>query len=90
VPILVDGTGIHPRKPLEGFTLANVTGTCAKGIYLANVNGAEIRNIKVTGYSDSLININNVTGSGLTGAASIDPPKVPDPVTTPSQPYQLH
>jgi polygalacturonase len=90
VPILVDGTGIHPHKPLEGFTLANVTGTCGKGIYLANVKGAEIRNVKVTGYADALINIYNVTGSGLTGAASIDPPKVPDPVAAPSQPYQLH
>jgi len=28
VPVLVDGTGIHPKKPLEGFSLTNVTGTC--------------------------------------------------------------
>ncbi len=28
VPVLVDGTGIHPKKPLEGFSLSNVTGTC--------------------------------------------------------------
>lgn len=27
-PVLVDGTGIHPNKPLEGFSLTNVTGTC--------------------------------------------------------------
>jgi hypothetical protein len=27
-PVLVDGTGIHPKKPLEGFSLTNVTGTC--------------------------------------------------------------
>jgi hypothetical protein len=89
-PILVDGTAIHPNKPLEGFTLANVTGTCAKGIYLANIKSAEIKNVKVTGFAGSLINTNNVTGSGLNGAASIDPPKLPDPVPAPSQPYQLH
>ena len=28
VPVLVDGRGIHPNKPLDGFTLTNVTGTC--------------------------------------------------------------
>ena len=30
-PVLVDGTRIHPSKPLDGFSLINVTGTCAKG-----------------------------------------------------------
>ena len=30
VPILVDGSSIHPKKPLEGFSLTNVTGTCGK------------------------------------------------------------
>ena len=28
VPILVDGSSIDPKKPLEGFSLTNVTGTC--------------------------------------------------------------
>jgi polygalacturonase len=37
VPVLVDGAAIHPHKPLDGFTLSNVTGTCAKGIFLANI-----------------------------------------------------
>lgn len=27
-PILVDGSSIDPKKPLEGFSLTNVTGTC--------------------------------------------------------------
>jgi polygalacturonase len=89
-PILVDGTGIHPHKPLEGFSLVNVSGTCAKGISLANIKNAELKNIKVTGYAGPLISVNNVTGSGLGGAATVDPPKTPDPVAPPSQPYRLH
>ena len=89
-PILVDGTGIHPHKPLDGFTLANVTGTCAKGIYLANIKNADIRDIKVTGFTGSLLNISNVTGKGLTGATQIDPPKLPDPIPIPTTPYKLH
>ena len=88
--ILVDGTGIHPHKPLEGFSLVNVTGTCAKGISLANINKAEIRNIKVTGYSGPLLSIVNVTGKGLEGATTIEPPKLPDPVPPPAKPYELH
>ncbi len=89
-PILVDGTGIHPHKPLEGFTLANVTGTCAKGIYLANIKNADIHDIKVTGFTGPLLNISNVTGKGLTGATQIDPPKIPDPIPAPATPYKLH
>jgi hypothetical protein len=89
-PILVDGTSVHPDKPLEGFSLVNITGTCAKGIYLANVRRAEIKNISVTGYAGALINTSNVTGIGLNGAAPTDAPKPDDPVPLPAQPYQLH
>jgi polygalacturonase len=90
VPVLVDGTAIHPHKPLEGFTLANVNGTCAKGISLANVKNAIIRDIEVTGYTGPLLSIANVTGTGLRGAATIEAPKVPDPIPAPPTPYQLH
>jgi polygalacturonase len=90
VPVLVDGTAIHPNKPLNGFVLENVTGTCAKGISLANIKNARIKNINVTGFTGPLININNVTGKGLNGAATIDAPKLPEPVVVPKQPYQLH
>ncbi|HWB86300.1 MAG TPA: glycosyl hydrolase family 28 protein [Bryobacteraceae bacterium] len=89
-PILVEGTGIHPDKPLDGFSLIDVTGTCGKGIYLANVKNAVIRDIKVTGLTGPLINIYNVTGKGLAGAAKIEAPKVGPPVPTPAEPYQLH
>jgi hypothetical protein len=87
-PVLVDGTSVHPNKPLDGFSLVNVTGTCGKGISLANARQVDIRNIKVTGFTGPLIGINNVTGKGLEGAAAIDPPKVPEPVKATS--YQLH
>jgi polygalacturonase len=88
-PVLVDGVSVHPNKPLDGFSLINVTGTCAKGISLANVKNAKIEGIKVTGYSGPLIGINKVTGKGLAGAATIDPPKVPEPVPALAQPYQV-
>jgi hypothetical protein len=88
-PVLVDGTAVHPHKPLEGFTLENVSGTCAKGIALANVKDARIRNVNVTGLSGPLLSLDNVTGTGLEGAVTIPPPKVPDPIQTSATPYEL-
>lgn len=90
VPVLVDGASIHPRKPLDGFSLTNVTGTCAKGIFLANIRHAKIADVKVTGFAGPLLNIKNVTGVGLAGAAQIEVPKVPDPIVAPEKPYKLH
>lgn len=90
MPTLVDGVGIHPHKPLEGFSLTNVTGTCTKGIFLANIHRAQLSGIHVTGYSGPLLNTWQVTGTGLTGAVPLDPPKLPEPVEAPAQSYQLH
>jgi polygalacturonase len=88
-PNVVDGVSIHPSKPLDGFSLVNVTGTASKGIALANIKNVEIRDIKVTGVAGPLIAINNVTGKGLEDAAAIAPPKLPDPVPAASEPYKL-
>jgi polygalacturonase len=88
-PQLVDGTRIHPDKPLDGFSLSDVTGECKKGIALANVKNAEIRNVKVTGFDGPLLSTHIVTGKGLEGATAIDGPKLPDPVPVPAEPYRL-
>jgi hypothetical protein len=88
--VLVDGASIHPHEPLDGFILANISGTCAKGVFLTNVKNARISNIKVTGFAGPLLNINNVTGVGLAGAVQIDAPKLPDPIVAPEKPYTPH
>lgn len=89
-PVLADCSRVHPRKPLDGFLLANVTGTCRKGIALANMRNAELRDIHVSGFAGPLLEIVNVTGKGLEGAAAIEPPKVPEPVAAVGEPYRLH
>lgn len=71
-PVLVDAARIDASKPLDEFTLTDVTGTCAKGIYLANTRHAAIRRIDVSGTSGALVNVDNVTGTGLKGAATFD------------------
>lgn len=89
VPVLVEGVNIHPNKPLDGFTLANVSGTCGKGISLRNIRRAALRNIRVTGYEGPLLSINNVTGSGLEGAAQLPPAEATPPIPAPQTPYVL-
>lgn len=89
----MQATEIDPEKPLVGFSLTNVTGTCKSGIELANMRDVVIRNVKVTGFDGPLISIDNVTGVGLAGAAKIDQAKMPkaaEPVPEPEKPYQLH
>jgi hypothetical protein len=89
VPVLVDGTGIHPLKPLDGFTLSNISGTCQKGISLANIKNADIRQINVTGLDGPVLSVYNVKGSGLKDAATLPEPKSPEPIPVPAIPYQL-
>jgi polygalacturonase len=88
-PVLVDGVRIHPEKPLDGFSLTNVSGTCKAGIRLANVRKAEIRGVSVTGVEGPLIGVINVTGKGLERAEKIEGPKLSEPVVTPAQAYEL-
>ena len=91
VPVLVQANEIHPDKPLDGFSLTNVTGTCGKGMLLANMKHVELKDIKVTGFAGPLLNTQNVTGKGLDGAVPLtETPKIPDPIQPPAQPYVLH
>jgi hypothetical protein len=90
VPVLVDGSAIHPNKPLLGFTLTNVTGTCKKGVTLANIKNAKLKDINVTGYEGPLLSIYNVEGRGFDGSAKLDAPKVPEPINSPVKKFKLH
>jgi len=56
---------ISPDAPILGFTLNNITGTCQKGIFLDNVANAHFSKILVKGFSGNLLNLTNVTGTGL-------------------------
>jgi polygalacturonase len=73
VPHLVEATQMHPLKPLDGLTLTNITGTCKKGMTIANAKNVHLSGIKVTGYEGPLLAIKNVTGTGLTGAVPYEP-----------------
>jgi polygalacturonase len=64
-PRLVDAKDISPQKPLAGFSLVNVSGTCTNGLTFANITGANLKSITVTGFQGPLITKTNVQGSGL-------------------------
>jgi polygalacturonase len=88
-PQVADVTGIHSRKPLEGFALTNITGNCTKGISLANIRNADLRDIRVTGLTGPLVSVANVTGTGIEGAAALAPPRESEPIPASATPYVL-
>jgi hypothetical protein len=53
---------------VHGLVLEHFSGTAAKGIWLANMDGVELRDINVTGVTGHMLATNNVRGSGLEGA----------------------
>jgi polygalacturonase len=65
---LVDGAHVAPERPIDGLTLANITGTCRRGIALMNVVHADLQNINVSGYTGPLLETYNVSGRGVDGA----------------------
>jgi polygalacturonase len=64
--LLADVSKIAPERPLDGLTLSHITGTCDKGISLANITNAALSEIHVTGYKGELLTSTNVMGSGST------------------------
>lgn len=60
VTVLADLSKISPERPLDGFSLSGISGTCAKGILLANIMNENVTNIHVSGYKGSLITGTNV------------------------------
>ena len=73
-----------------GGIAARVAGERVFGIKTDRAAHAEDLRTILGGLKGPLIGIHNVTGKGLEGAASIEPPKVPDLVPAPDRPYQLH
>jgi polygalacturonase len=66
---LVAGKGVPLQRPLDGLTLTDITGTCARGISLANMTNVTLAGIKVTGVTGPLVSVENVQGTGLEQAA---------------------
>jgi polygalacturonase len=62
---LVAGTGVPDARPLDGLVLTDISGTCGRGISLANMTNVTLSNIRVTGFKGGLVSAKNVKGTGL-------------------------
>jgi hypothetical protein len=65
VAVLVAGKNVPAARPVDGLTLAEISGTCAHGISLANMTGVNLSGITVTGFEGPLVSTENVKGTGL-------------------------
>ena len=67
---LVAGKNIPAARPVDNFTLTDISGTCARAISLANMTNVKLSGIRVTGFTGPLISTENVTGAGLDDSAA--------------------
>ncbi len=65
VAALVAGKNVPAERPVDGFTLADISGTCGRGLTLANMTNVKLSGIRVTGFDGPLISTENVKGTGL-------------------------
>jgi polygalacturonase len=89
-PVLVDAVEIDADKMLDGLVLEKISGTCAKGVAIANARNVIVKEMTVTGCEGSLLRLGNVTGKGLENASAIPAPASPTVVSEPATPYRLH
>jgi polygalacturonase len=59
------GKDVPAERPLDGLTLTNISGNCARGIILANAKNVKFSALNVSGYEGSFMTTRNVEGIGL-------------------------
>lgn len=67
---LVKGTSIPLARPVDGFTLTDISGTCSHAISIANMTNVNLSAIKVTGFTGALVSAQNAQGTGLDNSAA--------------------
>jgi polygalacturonase len=68
---VVDGAPVPAEKPLDGLVLAGIRGTADKGITLANVTNADLRDVTVSVAGGPALATDRVTGRGLEHAVPL-------------------
>jgi polygalacturonase len=69
VAALVDAINVPPARPVDGFTLTDISGTCSRAISVANMTNVAFSKIHVSGFDGPLVKAQNATGSGLDDSA---------------------
>jgi polygalacturonase len=63
--VLVAGKNVPAVRPVDGLVFDGISGTCSRGITLANMTNVKISGLQVTGFEGPLVTTQNVTGTGL-------------------------
>ena len=58
-------TNMPAACPVDGFTLADISGTCKKAITIADMTNVDFSGIRITGFSGKFITATNTYGRGL-------------------------
>ncbi len=79
---LVAARNVPSERPVDGLTLTDITGTCGRGITLANMTDVKLAGIKVTGFQGPLVAaaqnvkfMNRRYGTTATHAKAAGPPQ---------------
>jgi polygalacturonase len=62
---LVDAKNTSPDKPVQGFSISNVTGACKRAIVLNHIKDAQLSNIGVSGFDGPFLITDDVTGPAI-------------------------
>jgi polygalacturonase len=65
VAALVLARNIPTERPIAKLALSDISGTCREGIALAHARGVSFSGIQVGGFAGPLLNLEDVTGTGL-------------------------
>jgi hypothetical protein len=70
VSFLLRAQGIPSQRPVDGFSLTDIKGTCKHALVMANMKNVSLAGIQVTNYSGPFLTESHVEGTGL---GPIDP-----------------
>lgn len=65
VSFLLKAEEIPAARPVDGFTLTDVQGTCGRALDMANMRNVALSGIRVTNYHGRLLTADHVEGTGL-------------------------
>jgi hypothetical protein len=74
VNYLLRAKDVPENRPIDGFSLADVQGTCEHALNMANMKNVTLTGIKVTNYQGPLLTESHVQGQGVSELA--DPNEV--------------
>jgi polygalacturonase len=69
---IIDAAAIPPTRPVESFSMKNVTGTARAGMVLAHFKDVRLAAINVTDVTGPMLKTQDVTGTGLDDAVPLN------------------